>query len=520
MATQTKVPDNNVAYYHTYEYKALQELKRHGKMHGARRVIMFCLLTAVLPTILLVIPLYLRHSVYADVTYEVAESDVLEIDDGISTVFCQEHSLRMNSSFHAFQMKGTPELSPNRKHIRLKKSMILPDDTLEYWGFYLLKGSSISLFTYHKFEGSRVMVVKGERNLRTCGLLEHKKEGPVQSQMAPGKVRVTFETNAQEIKPIKVLQSSTTEKPIDEQFEGENLSNENFDFNNLTVLEQFAEEYVKKHYKTDLSAENDTSVLINNTKLENQSIRHLRHAKSRLHEFETRVADFKKGQNDNKQQIKRRKKNLKRRNKKNGSMGASTNVNNSRVTDDVENDVLNGKHIRSRRNVHIGRTHRLDGGVEHGGNANNVTNTDNDPESSFSSFENSLRTCYQGQILMNEEFPPSSNCTDIHALEIHGTMEAVHDNDIHAIFNIHKSTYQYAEHSRSCNNETECTFPITFWSDEIVIVEIPTRDGIERDGIERASDDITLLISSCHPRMTVYIIFPVAVLFLILGCAF
>jgi len=58
-------------------------------MHGPRRVITFCLLTAVLPTVLLVIPLYLRHNVYADVIYAVAESDVLEIADGISTVFCQ-----------------------------------------------------------------------------------------------------------------------------------------------------------------------------------------------------------------------------------------------------------------------------------------------------------------------------------------------------------------------------------------------------------------------------------------------
>lgn len=58
-------------------------------MHGARRVVMFCLLTAVLPTVLLIIPLYLRHSIYADVIYAVAESDVLEILDGISTVFCQ-----------------------------------------------------------------------------------------------------------------------------------------------------------------------------------------------------------------------------------------------------------------------------------------------------------------------------------------------------------------------------------------------------------------------------------------------
>lgn len=58
-------------------------------MHGPRRVITFCILTAVLPTILLVIPLYLRHSVFADVVYPLSESDVVEISDGISSIFCQ-----------------------------------------------------------------------------------------------------------------------------------------------------------------------------------------------------------------------------------------------------------------------------------------------------------------------------------------------------------------------------------------------------------------------------------------------
>lgn len=58
-------------------------------MHGAKRVVAFCLLIGVLPAVLLIIPLYLRHSVYADVSVAVAESDVLRMVDGISTVFCQ-----------------------------------------------------------------------------------------------------------------------------------------------------------------------------------------------------------------------------------------------------------------------------------------------------------------------------------------------------------------------------------------------------------------------------------------------
>lgn len=53
-------------------------------MHGAKRVMLFCLMTAILPTILIIIPLYLRHVVFADVVYPVAESDILAIQEGVS----------------------------------------------------------------------------------------------------------------------------------------------------------------------------------------------------------------------------------------------------------------------------------------------------------------------------------------------------------------------------------------------------------------------------------------------------
>lgn len=49
----------------------------------------------------------------------------------------------------------------------------------------------------------------------------------------------------------------------------------------------------------------------------------------------------------------------------------------------------------------------------------------------------------------------------------------------------------------------------------MVIVEVPTRDGIEHE-----DDDITQLRSQCVPRTAVYVIFPIAVLIFILSCAF
>lgn len=186
-------------------------------MHGVKRVLAFCCLVAVVPTCLIILPLYLKHIVFKDMVYSVAESDILEVRDGISTIFCQEHKLSMNISFNAFQLNHMPEESKTKKHIRLKKSMILPDDTLEYWGFYLMRGAIVELKVCSLFEGSRILVVKGERNLRTCGLLEHNAQkygaafNPEKSQ-----VKVTFETAAEVIDSNIVLKEENVKIKDDE----------------------------------------------------------------------------------------------------------------------------------------------------------------------------------------------------------------------------------------------------------------------------------------------------------------
>lgn len=117
-------------YFLFYSLCAILERR---DMHGVKRVLTFCCLVAIVPTLLIICPLYLKHEVFKDMVYSVAESDILEVRQGISTIFCQEHSLKMNTSFNAFQLHHMPEEAKTRKHIRLKKSMKLPDDTLEYW---------------------------------------------------------------------------------------------------------------------------------------------------------------------------------------------------------------------------------------------------------------------------------------------------------------------------------------------------------------------------------------------------
>lgn len=435
-------------------------------MHGVKRVLIFCLMTAILPTILIITPLYLRNVVFADVTYQVAESDVLAIVDGISSIFCESHTLKMNSTFNAFQMKGTPQLSSKRKHIRLKKSMTLPDDTLEYWGFYLLKGATVKLRVCSRYDGSRILVVRGDKYLKTCGLLEHnvKKYGAKMDE-EHNRVRVTFE-NAAEVIGFKDYNTAA------EEFS----ENENVD---QLVQQRIAKgrERFSKVNITEVNSRNSTSS--NETEVKHHRKRHL----------------------------------------KNKLLNISQKSNLSQW---LENDLAERKRKRSISN--------LDAQIRHGGNYNFTTTED----ASVSSFEMDLLMCYNGQILVTQAFSPSKECQNVHYLERSNHMMTVHDvasngyyyyifysdndfvsNDIHAIFDIYKPTYHYANTSNECINQTECRFDISFFGDEITIVEVPTRDGIEHE-----ADDITYLISTCHPRMSVYIIFPIAVLFLILTCAF
>lgn len=63
----------------------------------------------------------------------------------IKNFVLQGHTLRMNSTFNAFLTSQRPERTSKRKHISLQKSMSLLDDSLEYWGFYLLKGATVAL---------------------------------------------------------------------------------------------------------------------------------------------------------------------------------------------------------------------------------------------------------------------------------------------------------------------------------------------------------------------------------------
>lgn len=492
----------------------------------------------------------MRHSFYANVAYAVTESDILEVTDGVSTVFCSEHMLQMNGTFNAFQMTQKPEITSYRQHIRLKKSMNLPDDTLEYWGFYLLKGASVALSVCSRFQGASILVVKGERNLRTCGLLEHNRNKQVAQGIfipnANRQVKITFESNAQVIdsqaydysNPTRpssgktqiedsTKKTDTVAKDSDLKFTTHTLSQNDRENKSLEELFQTAERYIKKH----VDDKDSTNIA---------GKRRIRHIKGRRHRKEKAIKKNdrrKTGEMEHPERPTSSNKFLRKRReylveKLKGELysAVGTNVENEEEFKSAE---LIDHDRRKRSQELIKPPSLLDRGILHGGNAGRNA-SDSMDMSSVSSFESGLFNCYGGSILLAEEFEPSNQCVNVTYLLSGKHMETRHNvaengyyyyifysdndivsNDIYAVFDIYKPTFQYENVTKSCINQTECTFSLSIFSDDRVIVEVPTKNGIEHE-----VDDTALLISICHPRMGIYMIFPIAVLFLIISCAF
>lgn len=59
----------------------------------------------------------------------------------------QRQLVKVNTTFNAFLLPSTPELSPEKKPLSMVRHLVLEDDTKEYWGFYLLKGTSVTVST-------------------------------------------------------------------------------------------------------------------------------------------------------------------------------------------------------------------------------------------------------------------------------------------------------------------------------------------------------------------------------------
>lgn len=60
--------------------------------------------------------------------------------------------MKVNTTFNAFLLSETPSMSHELKPLSMVRHLELEDDMKEYWGFYLLRGSSVTVSTCVRFE--------------------------------------------------------------------------------------------------------------------------------------------------------------------------------------------------------------------------------------------------------------------------------------------------------------------------------------------------------------------------------
>ncbi|XP_043475237.1 uncharacterized protein LOC122506891 isoform X2 [Leptopilina heterotoma] len=132
------------------------------------RLIRLCVLGTFLPAILVAGPIYLRYRVYSVQLYPLTISDQRLIDGKISTTWCQRQVVRVNTTFNAYLMSNEPNIKGDLVPVSMTRHLVLEDDMKEYWGFYLLRGSSVTVSTCVRWPGASLTIVRGHKHLHEC----------------------------------------------------------------------------------------------------------------------------------------------------------------------------------------------------------------------------------------------------------------------------------------------------------------------------------------------------------------
>ncbi|ODN05214.1 hypothetical protein Ocin01_01469 [Orchesella cincta] len=500
-----------------------------ARFTGPIRVATFCLMTIILPCLLLIAPLYIRYQVFSDVLYTLGESDLVTVDRPISTFWCEKQDLWMNATFHAYLLDEQPQISEDLQLFEMDKHMQLADDSLEYWGFFLLQGSKVILSVCSRqvqtlqYDGARLMVVKGNKNLKHCALLD---PSPNPDQVEPweddksaqgGEITVTFRKGEQDVE--RELDSY---EYSDDPLGGKSPGTPAEDGLNQTSLPQRTKSRKNKLKFVGKGAGRLRDRYQKGVQTAHESMKIHR---NRNRSNNTRIFDAPPyGSDGGAQQPVRRKRNA----------GKVDHVG-------MEKGDENMSKFQDSQETNLEDAPPNPVGVEpdemevHGEGDEEVIDEE-DIRSSGSSFAKNLWSCYGGDTLFTQTFSSSLRCQSQDAMMKYALrMRTVHEitstgyyyyifysdndivsNDIFARFNIEKVVYSFPNYTHSCINTTQCSLPLNFLSSEKVLLEVPLQDGVsDEDSLSQM-----ILISSCRPRLAVFFIFPVSIIFLILCCAF
>ncbi|KAF5297931.1 hypothetical protein FQA39_LY11916 [Lamprigera yunnana] len=154
-------------------HKMTQIKKRPHSYKGPLRMLRLCILGIAVPMALVSVPLYLRYHVYGNQWYPFAVSDMRLLDKKMSTIWCQGQLVKVNdnATFNVFLLPEHPAVASTPKPVSMSREIFLEDDMKEYWGFYLLAGSTVTVSTCVRWPGASLIVIRGHKHLHDCAYI-------------------------------------------------------------------------------------------------------------------------------------------------------------------------------------------------------------------------------------------------------------------------------------------------------------------------------------------------------------
>lgn len=472
-------------------------------MASAWRVISFFLVVFVLPTVLISLPLYARYHLYHTRHLPMTETDTRALNDAVSPFWCQGQRVSSNGTLDAYLVSGTPKVNKEKRHVSLKRTLLLQHDDIEYWGVYLLEGSTFTVSSTARWPGGVLLVAKGEDNLRKCFY----REEHLEEELNGGPPKTVYRS------PVDV-DDLPTEVLVEEEHHWADNGGEVFDEEGDDVpVDNLG---VKLHKEKDQEAEAETEAEVKKQEEEEEDDE----------DDVAVVLPRRKGPGGLKRRNGKGKKNKKGKNKKAN-----------------KNDTLHG---RSRRSAAQPTTHppvrpdlspsspaptplsdsNLD--MLHRFNDTLAVTTGN---SSFSSSEEFLEQCRDSILvvelqpsldwewrLTTDNIGPSNSwhipvdSSDYYYF-IFTSDNSIELNHLGFVLDLQRTTYDVTDHLEACRNATECVFPLAFTQTESVVVEVPAGEELD----ELHSFEVT---TACQPRVPVYMVFILLVPFIILLFAF
>ncbi|XP_047036804.1 uncharacterized protein LOC124642435 isoform X1 [Helicoverpa zea] len=166
----------------------------------------------VLPSLFLTIPLYLRYRVFSGQMYPMSMTDMRLIDSKISPTWCQRQVVRSNTTFNAFVVPGPPELTEDLVPVSMTRELELEDDMKEYWGFYLLKGSSVTVSACVSYPGASLIMIKGYKHLQECAYIGDDSSEEVDELLEANRLGLlSDDALAEKIKELKLVEGKAND---------------------------------------------------------------------------------------------------------------------------------------------------------------------------------------------------------------------------------------------------------------------------------------------------------------------